>query len=133
MSTDTFTYDWSERSPNSGDFLTWFLPNVLTDPDGGSPDNERFEQIAKATDDYRNVEVGITINGIPVNAKAFLDGVERNMHYQAQVRAQEIVRRNEKLFELDELVGQLTDAIKEAAHNATRGTELEGWDDRDRW
>jgi hypothetical protein len=119
-------YNWQAES-NRTTFRSWLVPTVLAD----DRSEERFEQISAATNKFTEIEFGITINGIPVDADAFLDGVEQNMRHQANDRAAEIIRESEQLDSLQSLLASIQSAAQSAIWSVVRGTELERYMEED--
>lgn len=75
-----FRFDW-QMEPEG--FLKWMVVALTAGQD--------IEDLSVATSRYTNVELTILINGIPVNAKAFIAGVERNMDYHAREEARKMI------------------------------------------
>lgn len=81
MSDEGYTFDWHElddHDPEKTDhFLKWLVPTVLAD-------SVVAEEIAEASDRYTRVELTMQLNGIEVDARAFVEGCYRNMRRFAQ-------------------------------------------------
>lgn len=77
------TYDW-QAEPEG--FMKWMLPTITSEK---IRDDEKFEALSAATDRFTNVEIGITISGIEVDALAFLNGFKRNFDYAVQQQVEE--------------------------------------------
>lgn len=105
MDTDNaHRFDWQAEPEQT--FAKWMLPTVLSGFTG-----EQFEQLGAATNQYRDVELAILVNGHPVNAANFLDAVERLVANQAQREAQamvegagEFAKLREALLDIDTVV-----------------------------
>ena len=119
-------YNWQAEA--RGDtFRSWLLPTVLSR-------NEQFDAISDATANFTDIDFGITVNGIPVDADAFLDGVERNMRHFANERAAEMIKMIKESLHLNalhELMMTIEAAADDAVRLAVRGTELEPYLDQD--
>lgn len=107
-------FDYHAESRDS--FLAWAFINLITGLD--------FEQVQEATDNARAVDLKITINGIECDVDNFLGGIQHNMEYQANRRAEEMINENKELNDLWELLTKVTGAAKVAVNKAVRGTDL---------
>lgn len=120
------TFDWQkeERGYKNSSFLAWFLPHVLV-----KTDTETMSQIAEKSNKYQNVEIGITLNGIEIDAKDFLEGLEDVIMGQAEAEAKEALTSldylNTMREEIDRLEGYLKRGVDEAAE--TLGIEINSW------
>lgn len=108
-------------------FLKWLIPTVISGlKDGG------FKRISEATTDFTDVRINMQINGVPVDALAFIAGVHRNMDYAVGVEAQRIVREETKFSEVEDLVH---DAMKAVRRSLLKQLEKAGIElrDEDSW
>lgn len=98
---NTFTFAWDGRS---NDFLGWLLPVLMVD---AGPD--KILHLSELTSRWQNVELGITINGEPVNATHFVESLQRNLTHLTEQAARDFL--NEKLG-LGDIVDDLVDFEK---------------------
>lgn len=105
--TRSFTFDW-QAAPEG--FLKWMLTCLVRDHD--------IEGLGEATDKFTKCELTIQVNGVPVNAENFIEGVERNMDYYTEREAKKLVA---SLPRLDKIRDDLEDAER-----AMRGALREG-------
>lgn len=81
MSDEGYTFDWHELDDHDekkiDHFLKWLVPTVLAD-------SVVAEEIAEASDRYTRVELTMQLNGIEVDARAFVEGCYVNMRRFAQ-------------------------------------------------
>jgi hypothetical protein len=70
------------------------IPCLLVDEDDKriTQDKNQFDAMSAATNDFKDVRLTVQINGIEVNPKHFIEGVERNMDYAVGRAAVELVR-----------------------------------------
>jgi hypothetical protein len=93
----TFRFDW-QAEPDG--FLKWLLPVVIP----VSQKADLIEQLSAATDKFTNVELTIQVNGIQVDAQAFLTAVERNMDHSVSAEARRLLDEIGKFEDLHELL-----------------------------
>lgn len=100
MTNKTFTYNWQElnkkypESEGFDGFLDFFLLSMLTPGEGGSAveTDVMTGAISDASDGFTNVEVGITINGVEVNAEAWLRHLDDRIESHGQYLAGQILK-----------------------------------------
>ncbi|GAB6901961.1 hypothetical protein [Kineosporia succinea] len=116
-------FNWHQLQPDS--FLYWMLPVVL-------PRGEAFEELAKASDDFKSVDLRITANGIEMDALAFLRGVHANMRLFAHREAERIVMEETSLTKVEETMASIREQVERHLREelTAAGVQLrdeEGW------
>lgn len=98
-----------EGRETSASFLSWLLPHVLVDLEKrhGGDWASAEEQIMAATDKLTNCVLTMQINGIEVNVDHFLASFMRNLDYQAERAAVELVQRSCFGDEITEIMSTL--------------------------
>lgn len=118
-----FTFNWAAEPEG---FLKWFLPTVL----GGMLNDGFMEDLTQRTNTYKDVQVQVLINGLEVDAKHFLESVERNLELEAAKEARRMLNDVGGLEALEQRIGEiravLVAKVEEAL--AERGIELPGDD-----
>lgn len=98
---NTFTFAWVG---NSNDFLGWLLPAVLA-----TAEQSVIRDISDRTNQWQNVELGITVNGQSIDATHFVKSLQHNLTHLAEKAARDFL--NEKLG-LGDIVNDLVDFEK---------------------
>lgn len=120
------TFDWQkEEHGYKSSFLGWLVPHLIA-PLG----NETFEKISDSSDRFTKVEIGITINGEPVDAKGFLDNLENVIMGQARSEAKEMLTELKHLDGLQSEVDKLQNIVSQKVNQIAdaAGIELGSWD-----
>ena len=73
---------------------------------------EVFEQLSVATDKFKNVEVTMFVNGIPVDAEKFFDSLKMNYDYAVGAKAQQPCQEVANLDDLSDTLDAMQSAIK---------------------
>lgn len=71
-----YKFDWQK----SQGFIHWLLPTALADL-------ADLEPLSVLTDGFTNCELGITLNGVPVDAEKLLASLEANYNNQTMRQA----------------------------------------------
>ena len=117
MSDKTLTFNWHETNRTSGDFDTFlnhFLVTVTTSERLG--DDDTFDAVMEASDGARNVEVGITLNGIAVDADAWLRYMDEATDRWSRQRAEAILK--ERVGDLMDVFDKQRDIIESMMDDA---------------
>lgn len=105
-----YTFDWQATHEKDGyrdaSFASWCLP-VLLAPTGLT---ERIDELSDATEKFTKVTIAMTVNGIPVSARAFFEGLDHNYDWAVGRKAQAILDD----INVDELQEAVTAAQKAA-------------------
>lgn len=114
----SFTFAWNSQS---NDFKHWMLPNLTT----GMP-MEKLDELAEATDKWQHVMLTIQINGVPVSAEAFIEGVKRNMEWWAEKEAHRLLTEAAQFEKLSETLHEVERAVTWLVRRKVReaGVEL---------
>lgn len=124
MTGKKFVYDWAKEPHTS--FLGWFLPTVMVDVD-----SDQQADLAKRTRRWTDVQVQVLINGVEVDARNFLDSVERNIEHCARNAARDMLNNVIRLDDLEDRVTQIRVALIEQVEAALREQGIELPDDED--
>lgn len=119
----TTGFDWHAQPHTS--FLSWLVTAVLTRDEDKGVWATQFEALSEATDKFHNIVLTMQINGIEVDAMAFVTGVERNMDLSVAREADRIVRECHPMDDIAELVSGLESDIKKAAFAKLRALGIE--------
>lgn len=120
-------FNWHEADRDS--FLKWLVVTVMPRVVGDA----RFEEFREATTDFTDVRIAMQINGVPVNAFAFIDGVQRNMTHAVSVEAERIVREQTGFDELADLIHEADRLVKATLRKQLVKAGIELSEDEDRW
>lgn len=120
---EPFVFDWQAQPEG---FLKWMIPNLIT-----GISHARFSQLSSATDGWRSVVLTIQINGVPVPAQQFVEGVERNMEHYATEEARRLLSEAGRLDDLGDLVRDVEREVSATIRRrlAAAGIYLEEDDD----
>lgn len=69
------TFNWHDEPEG---VIRWSIPTLLP-----NIDDRIFAELRERTDQWKNVELAVTINGVAVDARALLKGLERNAELEA--------------------------------------------------
>lgn len=118
MSDEGYTFDWHELDDYSqkkiDHFLKWLVPTVLAD-------SVVAEEIAEASDRYTRVELTMQLNGVEVDARAFVEGCYINMQRFAQDAAVAKLVEVVDYADLIETTDELRRTLREVALRIARG------------
>lgn len=119
-------FDWHEENGKNrgrGTFLSWALLNFTGFTAVGK---EKFEELSEATDRFTRVELGITVNGIEVGAKTFMEALDQAMDWAVEREAAKLIEDMPRLHQLHEAVADFErdfkERVRQLAHEA--GIEL---------
>lgn len=112
-------FNW--RDLDQEDFLKWMVVTLLTDHRENSEDKS-FEDIRTVTDDFTNVDMKISINGIEVPINRFVDGIKMNMKHYARKTADEVSSNavsllEDQITEISNMLAEASDAIRYKVDN----------------
>jgi len=134
---DTYNFNFYETT---GEFINWFLPELLVsvDPDTNRTapvainDSGKWDELEKATDKWSKVELGLTINGIPVDAEYAFGRIREEMSRQAELKAKEYLENVAKVYDFENFVEELTKSLESGIRSlaAERGITIP---ERDSW
>lgn len=124
------TGEWKfDYHDTDNDFLKWLMLALVP-----AQDKEAFDALSERTNQFRNIELGITINGTPVDTEDFLGFLERNLRHRAEEAAD---RRLERLGirllikKLQEAERDILDTVKDRLED--EGIHLRRFNDEDDW
>lgn len=111
MSTDkkTHTFDWHKENQDNT-FLAWALVTFAGFTTLGE---EAYDRLSEATDKFQNIELGITVNGIAVDAEAFMKRLDQAVDSAVESEARKMIANMPRLNELFESVYDFEAAFKE--------------------
>jgi hypothetical protein len=114
----SYTFDWHAEGRDS--FVGWALVHILP-----PMTNEQMGKLSEETDKFTNVTLTIQVNGIEMDAKPFLDGIDRNMEHFAKVEARKMVAAMTKLNRMDRLMEFLQEQVELVAREELRDAGIE--------
>ena len=114
---EPFTFSWHEEN-KSNSFLGWvFL--VLMSEGRKSQSDAIFDEVAAASDDFENIELSISANGVELPAQDFIDRLEQGMERQVGIEAQRLIQ--ETFLDATDGIGdlaQMMEAIQDIQRRA---------------
>lgn len=99
----TFNYHEEERDS----FLQWVMVHLV----GGN--REEFDHLETLTDGWKNIDLGITVNGVEMDAKAFLKSLEEIRKASIKREVEWHLKNMPDLTDLDEVISDFTAGVKE--------------------
>lgn len=119
-------FNWHELDHDS--FLSWMVINLITDQQA---EYDGYEALRKATNDFTQVDLVITINGIPMGVEHFVEAIRKNMTRFAEQAAREQLSDMAELKRLRDSVVALEDALSLKISDYAQAVGLELDEDRD--
>lgn len=109
-------FSWAKEPRDS--FKSWLLPHLLAHIGfGPREDGALHEQLAQATDNWHNVELQVSINGIPVPGagEELLSAMHDAYQHEVNACADEMIRNafGEKLDGVQQALKDVEDHIYE--------------------
>lgn len=99
-----FTFNWHEEYEKDRDsFLSWLWPSLMVDAD--------FEKMMELTEKGKKIHLRIFANDQEVNAKHFLDSLEKNYELAISRRAATLAKEA-GLDNLTEMIAEIEKAIR---------------------
>lgn len=97
------------EEPNK--FIRWALALLI------AGQHDKFDELSKKTDSWKNVDLKISINGVEVDSNYFMESVESNMKYWSGQKAAEAVENvmdnvREKIDKIDTMLSEVSDFVK---------------------
>ena len=118
MDSKKHTFDW-HKEPEG--FLKWMLTHVAA----ASKDDELFDELSDASDQFTNVELQILVNGVEVDAKGFVERIEWAMDRGVEDEAKRLVRDMHRLGDLKDAVHDFERGIKNKMREFARDQGIE--------
>jgi len=109
------SFNWHELEEG---FKKWMVVNLIS-----GKNNEKFDDLSKATDGFKNVDLEISINGIPVETDYFVKQVHENMKWYADQYANEKVAN--ELASFNDELNAFQDLMKERAQKIIKDAGIE--------
>ncbi len=121
MTATAHTFDWHAEADQS--FLGWAFLHFAGFSEIG---REKFDRVSDLSNRFTNVELGITVNGVEMDAKAFIDAVDQAMNWAVEREAAKMIASSAQLHGLHEALQDLERGVKEHAIQlaAEAGIEL---------
>ncbi len=98
-------------------FKKWMLVHLIP------TDSNVYNEICRNTNTFKDVELEISISGVPVETDQFIDGVHKNMKYYAEHYANEKVAN--ELASFNDKLNSLQDLMKERAQKIITDAGME--------
>lgn len=120
------TFDWQKEDRGyNGSFLGWLLPHLFV--------FAKDDAIGRASDKserFTKTEIGITVNGEEIDAKKFLEDLERVIMSEAKSEAKEMLAALDNLSEIRREIDRLGEIVRIGVDEAasTLGIEVSSWD-----
>ena len=107
---DTFNY-----YDDTHGFLSRSLLVMLSEAREAGRDAEEnfYEEVKRRSDDFSKVEFSIQLNGLKVDANAFMDRLEKAMEYEVQCRVAEKLQAVEEINEIEDELENVRDILKQ--------------------
>lgn len=91
----------------AGEFIGWALVSLLAETD-------KFDELSEKTDEWDNVDLRVTINGVEIDTEHFMKSLEGQMKWWAEKKA---ARMMEDVMDgVREEVDKVEDVLKEASN-----------------
>jgi hypothetical protein len=121
---EPWSFDWHDENKKDS-FLSWLIPTLIAYGFEGESAHDLGERLDEATDHFKDVRITVQINDVEVDPAHFIEGVEHNMRWSAQRRAQEEVqdKMNDLFDPISELVEEFRRKLKREVATRT-GFEL---------
>lgn len=122
---EPFRFDWQDLPED--EFLKWLVPTLLAYAGG-----DTVKLLGELTNQWRDVQLGVTINGVEVDAKHFVASLQRNLTRLTEDAARDLLNDRCGLREVTELLVDLERGVKRQVRDRARqlGVSL---DDGDEW
>jgi len=132
MTATTHTFNWHDEPEHS--FLKNAMLHFVVNSRERGDDREMFNELEHRTDKFAHVELGITINGVEMDAKAFMDRLDQGVDWAVERRTKEALTEKVPGFdELTETVAELEAVIKGRAIQIAADAGFELTDEDGRW
>ncbi len=110
-------------------FLKWLL--LATVP---AEDKELFDDLSVRTKNFTEVELGVTINGTPVDAEKLINFLERSLQYRAEDAADRRLENLGLTLLIDKIEEAQADLIREVKDRLEHeGIRLRRFNGEDEW
>jgi hypothetical protein len=103
--TDKLSHSFDYHAETDG-FLKWMMVHF------GSTDKALLDRLSEATSQFHDCELKITVSGVEVDAKAFMDRINSAMNDMVQRRAKELVSDIAGIDELQADIGVLQNSVR---------------------
>lgn len=130
MSDMAYTFNWQEEPDGLAgpSFLRWVGVNLLT-PDEMT--GEKFEEVSRATDDFKAITLTVQVNGIPVDATWFFGELEKAVGVEIAAGVRDQIKDSAALTRIDVLADRLTTAFREHVFKVAEEAGIEFPDDHE--
>lgn len=128
----THTFDW-HAEPSASFFHHAVLWMVTNERSTRAQNDQLFDKLSELTDKWSSVELGITLNGVEMDAKAFIERLDKAFDWAVAEDAKRIVI--ESIPGLDKLIDTVSDLERQVQQTAIKLAADAGYDisDRERW
>lgn len=133
MSDEGYTFDWQklDEFDDYERFLCWAFVNLTVDTDDQGVDQaltkEKFEQLSEATKNFTEVTLTVQVNGVAVNPRHLMRGIEHNMKRYAQEAAAKTLEELTAFTDVRATVTVLQEAVVRRIEQVARalGVDLD--------
>lgn len=122
----TYRYNWQDLPEYPLGFFRWLLPTLLA-----HVPHETVDMLSDMTKQFTDVDLGVTINGVEVDTRHFMESIEHNMTAMTNDAARELVRDHLGMDTLIDGVNELERQLRQELVRRARklGIDLETGDD----
>lgn len=104
LETEPLTFDWhAEQALDRDGLLVWLVITAMRQQD--------MERLSEVTSRFTDCRLTMQLNGVELNARAFLDGIARNLEHAAARQAQELAEVA-GFAEIEDAVTEARDAVR---------------------
>lgn len=127
-STKAHKYNWHKEN-REGTFLSWFTSAAMSMA-VKYDDPGFFEEMSKATNGFSECTVGITLNGVEVDAEKFVKRLDEAIDDSVTREAASLIRDMQPLQTLLDAASDLNDAISAEIKKKAEAAGLDvTWED----
>jgi hypothetical protein len=120
--TNTFDYYADDKS-----FLAWALLTMLGQAkEAGRDDEENFyEELKDRSNIFTEVELSIKLNGLDVDAAAFMARIEKAMELDVERKVAEKLEGIREITEVEDELAELRDVLKQRVNQLANKYNIE--------
>lgn len=113
-----YRFDWQMASDE--DFVKWLVPTLLV-----GTDKATMEQISELSAGWTRVELEVSINGVVVDARHFIESIERNLTSITTDAASELLYGQCSLHAITEMISDLERSLRREVERRARKLGVE--------
>lgn len=112
-----FVFDW-QREPEN--FLKWLIPNIIVGIDPAT-----YRSLSAATDRFTRVELTMQVNGVELDTRSAVRGIEDNLDHAVRRAVAERLTELAEVTRLRELLDETERAFEERLRELAREAGIE--------